>query len=76
MARWCSGLTCCPVKAEITGSNPVRAAKRDKMNKQEKILQMYATIQRRRILENRSKNAVHSGVIKQLGKEQTILQGT
>ena len=25
-ARWCSGLTYCPVKAEITGSNPVRVA--------------------------------------------------
>ena len=26
MARWCSGLTHRPVKAEIVGSNPIRVA--------------------------------------------------
>ncbi len=26
VARWCSGLTYCPVKAEIGGSNPLRVA--------------------------------------------------
>lgn len=26
LEAWCSGLTCCPVKAEIAGSNPVASA--------------------------------------------------